>query len=115
MTIAINLFEILQFKDAYKNIYPSNDSFVVGELKDGGRFIRRDYKKAAKKDFPIFTLIESKRYKETEFHNLTLKLKDIKFKVNAKVGKIGEFPYTFVDPHKLIPVQKSFELKTFFE
>jgi len=113
--LAINLFEILQFKDAHKNIYPSNDSFMVGELKDRGRFIRREYKKASKRDFPTFTLIESKRFKETEYYNLTLRLRDIKFKVNAKVGKLGDFPFTFVDPHKLIPIQKSFELKTFFE
>lgn len=113
--LGINFFEILQFKDAYKNIYPSNDSFMVGELKDGGRFIRREYKKASKRDFPTFTLIESKRYRETEYYNLTLRLRDIKFKVNAKVGKVGEFPYIFRDTNKLIPIQKSFELKTFFE
>ncbi len=52
--LMINVFELLHFKDAYKNIFPSDDAFAIGELRDGGRFIRREYKKGYKKRPPYF-------------------------------------------------------------
>ncbi|MFW6174147.1 MAG: DEAD/DEAH box helicase, partial [Elusimicrobiota bacterium] len=113
--LTISLFDILQFKDAYKYLHPSDNSFVVGVLKDGGRLTRREYKRAKKEDLPKFTLIDSKRYEETEYYNLVLKLRDIFFKVNAKVGPVNKYLYTYIDSKKLVPTQKSFKPVVFFE
>lgn len=113
--IAFSIFEILPFKDAYLHIEPTDDSFFVGELRDGGRFVRREYRRAKKEDLPIFTVVEKKRYKETPYYILRLKLRDICFSVNAKVGQLGEYPYIFNDKTKLIPTRNSFEPCNFFE
>ncbi len=113
--LTIDLFEILRFKDAYKNIFPSEDSFVVGELRDGGRLTRQEYKKARNDDLPDFTLLDSTKYKNTDYYNLTLKLRDITFKVNARVGRAGEYRYRYKDLTKLIPIERSFEPVIFFE
>ena len=113
--LSINFFEILRFKDAYKLIFPVDDLFFIGELRDGGRFIKRQYKKAKKDDLPIFTLQKSKRYKNTEYFNLHLQLNDISFSVNAVVDNVGTYPYTFYDSQKLIPIRKSFKPVIFFE
>jgi len=113
--IAFSIFEILAFKDAYLHIEPTDDSFFVGELRDGGRFVRREYGRAKKEDLPIFTVVEKKRYKETPYYILRLKLRDICFSVNAKVGQLGDYPYIFNDKTKLIPTRNSFEPCNFFE
>jgi len=113
--IAFSIFEILAFKDAYLHIEPTDDSFFVGELRDGGRFVRRAYGRAEKEDLPIFTVVEKKRYKETPYYILRLKLRDICFAVNAKVGQLGDYPYIFNDKTKLIPTRNSFEPCNFFE
>jgi len=113
--IAFSIFEILAFKDAYLHIEPTDDSFFVGELRDGGRFIRREYGRAKKEDLPIFTVVEKERYKETPYYILRLKLRGICFSVNAKVGQLGDYPYIFNDKTKLIPTRNSFEPCNFFE
>jgi len=113
--IAFSIFEILAFKDAYLYIEPTDDSFFVGELRDGGRFVRREYRRAKKEDLPIFTVMEKKRYKETPYYILRLKLRDICFSVNAKVGQLGDYPYIFSDKTKIIPTRNSFEPCNFFE
>jgi CRISPR/Cas system-associated endonuclease/helicase Cas3 len=113
--IAFSIFEILAFKDAYLNIEPTEDTFFVGELKDGGRFVRREYQRAKKEDLPIFTLVEKKRYKETPYYNLRLKLRNIYISVNATIGQLGEYPYILIDKTKLIPKRNSFRPCNFFE
>lgn len=112
--LSISLFEILEFKDAYKNIFRSEDSFFIGELEDGGKFTRREYKRASKENMPVFTLLDKKRYEKTEYYNLTLKLRDIQFKINAKIGPPEKYKYTFME-NKLIPIPSSFEPINFFE
>jgi len=113
--IAFSIFEILAFKDAYLHIESTDDSFFVGELRDGGRFVRREYGRAKKEDLPIFTVVEKKRYKETPYYTLRLKLRDICFSVNAKVGQLEDYLYIFNDKTKLIPTRNSFEPCNFFE
>jgi superfamily II DNA/RNA helicase len=113
--IVFSIFEILAFKDAYLHIEPTDDSFFVGELRDGGRFVRREYGRAKKEDLPIFTVVEKKRYKETPYYILRLKLRDICFSVNAKVGQLWDYFYIFNDKTKLIPTRNSFEPCNFFE
>jgi hypothetical protein len=113
--LTINLFEVLRFKDAYRNIFPSEDSFVVGELRDGGRLTRREYRKAGNNDLPDFTLVDSKKYKSTDYYRLTLKLRDITFRTNARVGNASKYLYKYKDSTKLIPIEKSFEPAIFFE
>jgi hypothetical protein len=113
--IAFSIFEILWFKDAYLHIEPIDDPFFVGELRDGGRFVRREYRRAKKEDLPIFTVVEKKRYKETPYYILRLKLRDICFSVNARVGQLWDYPYIFNDKTKLIPTRNSFEPHNFFE
>jgi superfamily II DNA/RNA helicase len=113
--IAFSIFEILAFKDAYLNIEPTDDAFFVGELRDGGRFIRREYQRAKREDLPTFTLVEKKRYKDTPYYNLRLKLRNIFFSVNAKIGQFGDYPYILIDKTKLIPRHNSFEPCNFFE
>ena len=112
---SINLFEILRYKGAYRFIFPVDELYYVGELRDGGRFIKRQYKKAKKEDLPIFTLKKSKKYKNTEYFNLHLQLHDIHFSVNALVGDATTYLYTFYDSQKLIPIRKSFKPIIFFE
>lgn len=113
--IAFSIFEIMAFKDAYKYLNPSDDAFFVGELLDGGKFVRREYRRARREDVPIFTLLKKKRYKETQYYNLRLKLRDISFSVNAKVEKPDVYTYMFTDKTKLIPNRGSFEPCIFFE
>jgi len=113
--IAFSIFEILAFKDAYLYIDPIDDPFFVGELRDGGRFVRREYRKAKKEDLPIFTAVEKKRYKETPYYLLRLKLRDICFSVNARVGQFDDYPYIFNDKTKLLPTRNTFEPCSFFE
>jgi len=113
--IAFSIFEILAFKDAYLNIEPTDDTFFVGELRDGGRFVRREYQRAKKENLPVFTLVEKKRYKETPYYNLRLKLRNIYFSVNAKIGQLEDYPYTLIDKTKLIPKHSSFKPCNFFE
>ncbi len=113
--IAFSLFEILQFKDAYKNIRPIDDPFFKGELFDGGRLIRREYRRAKKDDQPSFTLLSKRRYKDTNYYNLKLKLQDIVFWVNARVGQSKDYLYKFTDKNSIIPWRGSFEPCTFFE
>jgi len=112
---AFSLFEILEFKDAYENIKPIDDSFFVGELEDGGKFVRREYLRARKEELPIFTMIGKKRYKNTNYHNLQLKLRNIVFWVNAKVGQLDDYIYKFTDNTRLVPWRGSFEPCVFFE
>lgn len=112
--LSISLFEILEFKDAYKNIFRGEDSFFIGKLEDGGRLTRREYKRARKKDLPVFTLLDKKRYENTEYYNLTLKLREIQFKINAKIGPPEKYEYTLME-NKLIPIPSSFEPINFFE
>ena len=113
--IAFPLFELLQFKDAYKNIRPSDDPFFKGELQDNGRFIRREYRRARKEDQPIFSLVDKRRYKDTNFYNLKLKLQDITFWVNARIGQFNDYLYKFTDKNSIIPWRGSFEPCIFFE
>lgn len=113
--IAFSLFEILQFKDAYKNIEYIDDSFFKGELADSGRFIRREYRRARKEDQPLFTLIDKKRYEDTNYYNLKLQLQDIKFWINGKVGQFNDYLYKFTDKNSIIPWRGSFEPCIFFE
>lgn len=113
--IAFSLFEILRFKDAYENIYSVSDSFFIGELQDGGRFVRREYPHARKEDLPIFSLIDKKRYKDTSYYNLKLKLRDIVLLVNAKVGQFNDYIYKFTDKTRIVPIRGSFEPCIFFE
>jgi len=113
--IAFSVFEILAFKDAYRYIEPTDDAFFVGELRDGGRFVRREYRRAKKGELPIFTVTEKRRYKKTPYYILRLKLQDISFLVNAKVGQLDGYPYIFIDKTKLIPKHNSFEPCNFFE
>jgi CRISPR/Cas system-associated endonuclease/helicase Cas3 len=113
--IGVNLFDVLQFKDAYLNLFPSDDSFVIGELRDGGRFARRDYKRAKTSELPFFTLTQAKRWEETEYYTLQLKLRDIAFKLSARLGPLGQYRYGLVDKRAIIPKQKSFEPRAFFE
>jgi superfamily II DNA/RNA helicase len=113
--IAFSIFEILAFKDAYLNIESTDDSFFVGELRDGGRFVRREYQRAKKEDLPVFTLVEKKRYKETPYYNLRLKLRNIYLSVNAKIGQLEDYPYILIDKTKLIPKHSSFKPCNFFE
>ena len=113
--ITFSIFEIIAFKDAYLHIEPTDDTFFVGELLDGGRFVRREYQRAGKEDLPIFTVVEKKRYKETPYYNLRLKLRNISFSVNAKIGQLWDYPYIFSDKTKLIPKHNSFEPCNFFE
>ena len=114
--IAFSLFEILQFKDAYKNIKSIEDeSFFKGELADGGRFVRRDYRRAKKEDQPFFTLLSKRRYKDTEYYNLKLKLQDTIFWVNCRVGQLNDYLYKFTDKNSIIPWRGSFEPCIFFE
>jgi superfamily II DNA/RNA helicase len=113
--IAFSIFEILSFKDAYLYIESSDDSFFVGELRDGGRFVRREYRRAKKEDLPTFTVVDKKRYKETQYYVLRMKLRDICFSVNAKIGQLGDYPYFLIDKTKLIPTRSSFEPCNFFE
>ncbi len=113
--IAFPLFEILQFRDAYKNIRPSDDPFFKGELQDNGRFIRREYRRARKEDQPIFSLVDKRRYKDTNFYNLKLKLQDITFWVNARIGQFNDYLYKFTDKNSIIPWRGSFEPCIFFE
>lgn len=113
--IAFSIFEILAFKDAYLNIEPTDDTFFVGELRDGGRFVRREYQRAKKEDLPIFTLVEKKRYKETPYYNLRLKLRNIYLSVNARIGQLEDYPYILIDKTKLIPKHSSFKPCNFFE
>jgi hypothetical protein len=113
--IAFSIFEILTFKDAYLYIEPIDDSFFVGELRDGGRFVKREYRRARKEDLPVFSVMEKKRYKETPYYILRLRLRDICFLVNGKVGRLGDYPYIFNDKTKLIPTRNSFEPCNFFE
>lgn len=110
-----SLFEVLEFKDAYKNIRPVEDLFFVGELEDGGRLVRREYRRAKKEDLPIFTLINKKRYKDTNYYNLQLKLQDVVFWVNAKIGQLNDYIYKFTDNTRLVPWRGSFEPCVFFE
>ncbi len=56
-----------------------------------------------------------RRYEDTEYCTVTVKLKDVKFKVNVKIGPLGKYQYTLIDRTKLIPTQKSFDPITFFE
>jgi superfamily II DNA/RNA helicase len=113
--ISFSLFEILQFKDAYKNIRPVDDPFLKGELVDGGRFIRREYHRAKKDDQPLFGLLNKRRYKNTEYFNLKLKLQDIVFWVNCRVGQLDDYLYKCTDKNSIIPWRGSFEPCTFFE
>lgn len=113
--LSVNLFDVLKYKDAYKNVFPSDDSLVIGELRDGGRLTRREYRKARNADLPYFILLGSKKYKNTDYYNLTLKLRDITFKVNVRVGSAGKYCYRYKDTRKLIPIEKSFEPAIFFE
>jgi len=113
--IAFSIFEILAFKDAYLNIEPTDDTFFIGELRDGGRFVRREYQRAKKEDLPIFTLVEKKRYKETPYYNLQLKLRNMSLSVNAKIGQLEDYPYILIDKTKLIPKHSSFKPCNFFE
>ncbi len=113
--IAVSLFEILQFKDAYKNIRSIDDLFFKGELVDGGRFIRREYRRAKKDDQPFFTLLNKRRYKDTNYFNLKLKLQDIIFSVNGRVGQLNDYLYKFTDKNSIIPWRGSFEPCIFFE
>jgi superfamily II DNA/RNA helicase len=113
--IAFSIFEILKFRDAYRNVEPIDDSFFVGELKDGGRFTGRKYRRARREDLPIFSLINKKRYKDTPYYNLQLKVQDIIFWVNAKVGQVNDYFYKFTDKTKLMPWRGSFEPCIFFE
>jgi len=113
--IAFSIFEILAFKDAYLNIESMDDAFFVGELRDGGRFVRREYQRAKKEDLPVFTLVEKKRYKETPYYNLRLKLRNIYLSVNAKIGQLEDYPYMLIDKTKLIPKHSSFKPCNFFE
>lgn len=113
--IAFSIFEILKFRDAYRNVEPIDDSFFVGELKDGGRFTGRKYRRARREDLPIFSLINKKRYKDTPYYNLQLKVQDIIFWVNAKVGQVNDYFYKFTDKTKLMPWRGSFEPCVFFE
>jgi superfamily II DNA/RNA helicase len=113
--IAFSIFEILREKEAYMNIQATTDPFYVGELLDGGRFVRREYRKARKEDIPMFTLLEKKRYKTTDFYNLRLGLRDIHFSVNARVGLPDTYFYIFNDNTGLIPRRGSFEPCNFFE
>ncbi len=113
--IAFSLFEILQFKDAYKNIKPIDDAFFKGELVDGGRFIRREYHRAKKEDQPFFTLLSKRRYKDTDYYNLELKLQDIIFWVNGKVGQKNDYLYKFTDKNSIVPWRGSFEPCILFE
>jgi hypothetical protein len=113
--LAVNLFDVLRFKDAYMNLFPSDDSFVIGELRDSGRFTRREYKRAKPSELPFFTLTQAKRFEETKYYTLQLKLRDIAFKLSAKLGPLGQYRYALVDKRALIPRQKSFEPSAFFE
>lgn len=113
--IAFSLFEILQFKDAYKNIKYIDDRFFKGELVDGGRFIRREYRRAKKEDQPFFTLIDKRRYKDTNYYNLKLKLQDTTFWINGKAGQFNDYLYKFTDKNSIIPWRGSFEPCIFFE
>jgi superfamily II DNA/RNA helicase len=113
--IAFSLFEILRFRDAYRNIHPVEDRFFVGELQDGGRFVRREYRRARREDLPIFTLIDKRRYKDTHYYNLRLQLQDIVFLVNAKLGQLDDYLYKLTDKTKLVPCRRSFEPCIFFE
>ncbi|MBX5329335.1 DEAD/DEAH box helicase [Candidatus Bathyarchaeota archaeon A05DMB-5] len=113
--IAFSIFEILAFKDAYLNIEPTDDIFFIGELRDGGRFVRREYQRAKKEELPIFTLVEKKRYKETPYYNLRLKLRNMSLLVNAKIGQLEDYPYILIDKTKLIPKHSSFKPCNFFE
>lgn len=114
--IAFSLFEILQFKDAYKNIKSlEDDSFFKGELADGGRFVRREYRRAKREDQPFFTLLSKRRYKDTEYYNLKLKLQDTIFWVNCRVGQLNDYLYKFTDKNSIIPWRGSFEPCIFFE
>lgn len=113
--LAVNLFDVLQFKDAYMNLFPSDNSFVIGELRDGGRFTRREYKRSKSSELPAFTLTQAKRFEETEYYTLQLKLRDLTFKLSAKLGPLGQYHYTLVDKRALIPTQRSFEPCAFFE
>jgi CRISPR/Cas system-associated endonuclease/helicase Cas3 len=113
--ISFSMFEILKFRDAYKNVDPIDDPFFVGELQDGGRFTRREYRRARREDLPIFTLLDKKRYKDTPYYNLQLKLQGIVFWVNAKVGQFDDYFYKFTDKTRLVPWRGSFEPCVFFE
>jgi superfamily II DNA/RNA helicase len=113
--IAFSLFEILRFKGAYENIYPVSDPFFIGELQDGRKFVRREYSHARKEDLPIFSLVDKKRYKDTSYYNLKLRLRDITFLVNAKVGQFNDYIYKFTDKTRIIPLRGSFEPCIFFE
>lgn len=113
--IAFSLFEVLQFKDAYKNIRSIDDPFFKGELVDGGRFIRREYRRAKNDDQPFFTLLSKRRYKDTNYFNLKLKLQDIIFWVNCRVGQLNDYLYKFTDKNSIVPRRGSFEPCIFFE
>ncbi|MCW3995989.1 MAG: DEAD/DEAH box helicase [Candidatus Bathyarchaeota archaeon] len=113
--ITFSLFEILQFKEAYKNVKPIDDPFYKGELVDGGRFIRREYRRAKKEDQPVFTLLSKRRYKDTNYFNLKLKLQDIVFWVNGRVGQLNDYLYKFTDKNSIVPWRGSFEPCIFFE
>jgi len=113
--IAFSIFDILKFRDAYGNVDPIDDSFFVGELKDGGRFTRREYRRARREDLPIFTLINKKRYKDTPYYNLQLRLQNIVFWVNAKVGQSNDYLYKFTDKTTPMLWRGSFEPCVFFE
>jgi len=112
--LMVGLFDVLKYKDAYRYLSPGGNSISVGVLKDGGRLRRREYGRARKEDLPIFTLVSEKRYRDTEYWNLELKLRDLGFRVNAKVGPLGKYHYSFVKSKKLLPVRKSFEPIVFF-
>ncbi|MCL2312628.1 MAG: DEAD/DEAH box helicase [Firmicutes bacterium] len=113
--IAFSLFDILQFKDAYRNIRSIDDPFFKGELVDGGRFVRREYYRAKKDDQPLFTLLSKRRYKDTDYFNLKLKLNDIIFCVNCRVGQLNDYIYKYTDKNSIIPWRGSFEPCVFFE
>lgn len=113
--IAFSIFEVLAFKDAYLNIEPIADAFFIGELCDNGEFVRRGYQRAKREDMPIFTLINKKRYRNTKYYNLRLKIRKIIFSVNAKVGLFNAYSYKFIDTTKLVPIHGSFEPCIFFE
>jgi superfamily II DNA/RNA helicase len=114
--IAFSLFDILQFKDAYKNIKSvEDDSFFKGILVDGGRFVRREYRRAKREDQPFFTLLNKRRYKDTKYYNLKLKLQDMIFWVNCRVGQSNDYFYKFTDKNSIIPWRGSFEPCIFFE
>jgi CRISPR/Cas system-associated endonuclease/helicase Cas3 len=113
--LAVNLFDVLQFKDAYLNLFPSDDSFTIGELRDGGRFTRREYKRSKSSELPSFTLTQATRFEDTEYFTLQLKLRDLAFKLSAILGDFGQYRYALVDKRTLIPRQRSFEPRAFFE